>query len=388
MTEAQWNAWTGWSRDDANEHELDNPSTKPTWAQLNDYWRASELDQYWFRVSRAIYNNAEHAEQTIGHTAVETDLTLSGALLARRIHNDEAGSSHEAIVLDKNKDGVVQYVRTPQELETEIDLARNDELRIKSAENIVRAALKADRDKLQDASVSLADREAAMARLKAATTQTAYLASIRAAIATLSAPPTNVAESRAWHIHNLERDGAARKRYVTGADSRQGDWLDHSCEQQRTAMDTINGHVQRGRIGIRRSATTTAIVREYTAAKALVEGVVVSGSAEWTKPPATAALTAATQTVTVDTSVETQTLGTWKCGNPTGTTGACAIESVKASNASVTWSITYVEDNGFITLTLNSNVALTEPFTVELEGRNACGPKALVLTFNPPVPSE
>ena len=386
QSQSQWDAWNGWPLITAG-------FAKPTWAELVILYRKAKLDQYAGEYRSLLdgtleYRNA-HLPETITERSAEVDLLTGTALLARRVSNDEAGSAHDLIALDENNDGTITYFRTPQQLERELNLARNEQLRLKSAIAIVHGSLRADRLLVLDESKTLLQREAAQARLVAATAQDVYEGSIRTALASLSTAPTGLQDSKEWHINRLERDGAARKRYVTGADSRQGDWLDHSCSQQRDALDAINGHVQRGRLDIRRSDTTTKVSRAYSAASLQIDGVAVVGSAEWSEPPSTAVLGASVNKVldNIDSGRNLQPLGTYRCGNPSGSTGAVAIEGVVTSEARVESSIRYDGDNGFVTLQLTGTTVPDDAFQVHLHGRNACGPKQLTLRFAPPASS-
>ena len=380
QTEETWNAWTGWPT---------AGGAKPTWAQLVILYRKALLDQY-ANPHGSIFDGTlslrdANLPESIIERSDEVDLATGTALLARRVSNDEAGSAHDLIALDENDDGEITYFRTPQALERELNLARNEQLRLKSAIAIVHATFKADRAKVLDESLTLIEREAAQARLIAATSKDVYEGSIRTALASLSVAPINLADSKEWHINRLERDGAARKRYVTGADSRQGDWLDHSCTEQRTALDAINGHVQKGRIAIHRVNNTAQVVREYQAASLRIGAVDVSGSAEWSEPPSTDVLGASVEKTldNIDSNRNLQPLGTFKCSNPTGSTGAVAIEGVITGESRVTHSITYNDDDAFCTLQL-TGTTMPDAFQVHLHGRNSCGPKQLTLRFTPP----
>ena len=378
-TEAEWNAWNGWNG-------RGQFATKPTYAQLVLYYREAVLDRY---ANRSIPQLLGYRDRTLPESiterSTEIDLATGTALLARRVSNDEAGSAHDLIVIDQDGDGTPIYLRTPQSLERELNLARNEQLRLKSAQAIVHDSLRADRAKLLDESLTLVEREAAQTRLEAATTEEVYEGSIRTALASLSIAPIGLADSKEWHINRLERDGAARKRYVTGADSRQGDWLDHSCAEQRTALDSINGHVQKGRIAIHRVNNTAQVVREYNAASLRIGAVAVSGSAEWSEPPSTTVLGASVEKTldNIDSNRNLQPLGTFKCSNPTDSTGAVAIEGVVTGESRVTHSITYNDDDAFCTLQL-TGTTMPDAFQVHLHGRNSCGPKQLTLRFTPP----
>ena len=150
-------------------------------------------------------------------------------------------------------------------------------------------------------------------------------------------------------------------------------------------QDSINGHVQKGRIAIRRVSNTAQVVREYQAASLRIGAVAVSGSAEWSEPPSTDVLGASVEKTldNIDSSRNLQPLGTYKVGNPAGSTGAVGVEGVIASEARVESSIRYDDDDGFVTLQLKGTT-MPEAFQVHLHARNSCGPAQLTLRFTPP----
>ena len=384
--ETAWNAWTGWG--EGSGRQLYNPNipatAKPTWAQLSTLPEEDALFRY-FRDGGIQSRHLARAEADApAPVAQDVSLGLDVSLQGRRIFNDEGGHIHRTVAVDANDDGTVSYYRTPEALEAAIDAEREATLRQESGRAIVRAQIEGYRAIGVDTTKTLAERTAAMNSAKALLVQTAYDAALAAALLTLDADPTDADEFRLLAIHRIEAAGVRRRQWVLGTSSRQGDWLDSSCAEQRTALDEISNHVQRAVLEFQHLTTTARMALRETAWIGAINAITVSGAAEWrdTFDLSVDALgNSYAATFDVDATKTTQRVAKLYVTDPRASGElATAILSVETSDADLTWAFDQDGARSEIVFTYNGST-VPAAITVKLTGRSTCGPTDLVATF-------
>ena len=397
----RWNPPQGWpylTRAD------DNAAPKPTWEQVYDWTLEYRLRNYELRNSgwttaQSTFNlnvdaiaNAPVSVDSVGsniHTG--SGISRLGGLVHKHANAGVPGQGFTRSVM-RTPTHETRHIWTTGHLQDLLAAAMLQHDETESARNIVLAQLQALQNKVDDSTLSLAERHNAMAEIRTIAADPA--AAIETARTTLRSEtlPTDVNLAREVLNQRLEAASAEQRAFILGASDRQGALVYSSCTEQLNALKSIALLRQEALIDLMRETTVAAMLTRATTAIDQMRAARVVNSPAWRDGTgANLTLTGDSYAVTYTYSAANKEVAVIRAVSASLSGGKAAIESAVGYSHPDLFEHTLrtvASDKNAHEVVITYTGAAAPPagseYDFEFIARNKCGPSKLTMTVSTP----